>query len=98
MIRSTQVTPNGTAVRKRDTQLFRNLEAIGAEAKFLAELAAQDRVEDVVVNTNGRIWVKRTGIGYRPEGVFEGQVKSILNRLASHREIRFGCDNPVLET
>ena len=53
-----------------DTQEIRQLEAVREDAGLLWKHLQEPDVTDVVVNADGKVWVKRAGTGFSDAGLF----------------------------
>jgi type IV secretion system protein VirB11 len=57
------------------------------------------RTEDVVLNPNGRLWVKRQGGGFACAGeMFAAQAQAAIGTIAAQRGTVVNYDRPILET
>jgi type IV secretion system protein VirB11 len=76
-----------------ETKLKREL----GEAILL--LLADERTEDVLLNPDGRLWIKRLGEGFVHAGeMHPAQVASALSTIAAWRGTVLNHNNPILET
>lgn len=65
----------------------------------LLSLLADDRTEDILLNPDSSLWVKRIGEGFRSLGsVPRGQAASALSTIAAWRGTVLNHDHPILET
>jgi Flp pilus assembly CpaF family ATPase len=65
----------------------------------LVDLLSDPRTLDVVVNSDGAIWVNHLGSGFGRVGEFDAQRSMLLLRgIATIRDIHFDHDHPILET
>ena len=82
-----------------DTQEIRQLEAIREDAGVLWRHLQEPDVTDVVVNADGKVWVKRAGIGFADAGIFPPQAtKRLLLQIASIKQVEFNHRHPILQT
>src|SRR4051794_13138480 len=57
------------------------------------------RTEDVVLNPDGRLWVKRQGLGFAVAGeMFAAQAQAAIGTIAAQRGTVANYDRPILET
>ncbi|MBL8211172.1 MAG: Flp pilus assembly complex ATPase component TadA [Bryobacterales bacterium] len=73
------------------------------DAKLRRELgltALDDpRTEDIVLNPDGRLWVKRQGMGFAVAGeMFAAQAQAAIGTIAAQRGTVANYDRPILET
>src|SRR5438552_1174881 len=60
---------------------------------------ADPRTEDIVLNPDSLLWIKRLGEGFYPVGeVSLGQAASALHTIAAWRGTILNHDRPILET
>ena len=65
----------------------------------LLALLAEDRTEDVLLNPDGSLWVKRLGEGFNRVGeMIPAQTSSALSTIAAWRGTVLNHSNPILET
>lgn len=65
----------------------------------LLSLLADDRTEDILLNPDSSLWVKRIGEGFRCLGSVQGgQAASALSTIAAWRGTVLNHDHPILET
>ena len=82
-----------------DTQEIRQLEAVREDAGLLWRHLQEPAVTDVVVNADGKLWVKRAGAGFTDEGLFPPQAtKRLLLQIASIKQVEFNHRHPILQT
>jgi len=61
-------------------------------------LDSQGTVEDILLNADGRLWVKQTGLSYEPFGTMTPtQARSLLSTVASMRNTEVTRHSPILE-
>lgn len=57
------------------------------------------RTEDIVLNPDGRLWVKRQGVGFAFNGeMFAAQAQAAIGTIAAQRGTVANYDRPILET
>lgn len=57
------------------------------------------RTEDIVLNPDGRLWVKRQGMGFAVAGeMFAAQAQAAIGTIAAQRGTVANYDRPILET
>ena len=82
-----------------DTQEVRQLEAVREDAGLLWKHLQERDVTDVVVNADGKVWVKRTGAEFSDAGLFAPQTtKRLLLEIASIKQVEFNHRHPILQT
>jgi len=82
-----------------DTQEIRQLEAVRGDAGLLWQHLQEPDVTDVVVNADGKVWVKRAGLGFADAGLFPPQAtKRLLLQIASIKQVEFNHRHPILQT
>ncbi len=65
----------------------------------LLALLTEDRTEDVLLNPDGSLWVKRLGEGFNRVGeMIPAQASSALSTIAAWRGTVLNHSNPILET
>lgn len=65
----------------------------------ILELLADDRTEDIVLNPNSDLWVKRMGQGFERVGEMPAtQAASALNTIAAWKGTVLNHERPILET
>lgn len=85
--------PNNEQEQRYKAKLERELGGL-----VLAHLA-DPRTEDIVLNPDSILWVKRFGEGFYPVGVMPpSQATSALNTIAAWRGTTLHHDRPILET
>ena len=63
------------------------------------ELLSDDRTEDIVLNPDSALWVKRMGMGFQHVGEMPpAQAASALNTIAAWKGTVMNHERPVLET
>jgi Flp pilus assembly CpaF family ATPase len=86
-------------LQSSDSQEQRVLASLGSEARILLELVEQPRVEDVVVNPDGTLWINKTGEGFTQHGRFaQAKLEYVLRQIAHIQGLEFSSQHPVLET
>jgi type IV secretion system protein VirB11 len=66
---------------------------------IILHLLNDDRTEDIVLNPDSSVWVKRMGLGFQPVGeISPTQAASALNTIAAWKETVMNHDRPILET
>lgn len=82
-----------------DTQEVRQLEAVREDAGLLWRHLQEPDVTDVVVNGDGKVWVKRARVGFADAGLFPPQAaKRLLLQIASIKQVEFNHRHPILQT
>ena len=82
-----------------DTQDERQANNLARLSGPLEELLLDRRTLDVVVNSDGRLWVNRPGEGFARAGEFDThRSKLLLRGIATMRGIRFDHEHPIIET
>jgi type IV secretion system protein VirB11 len=85
------MSPEGEKRKRLEDKLRREL---GARVVTLLE-----GVEDVLLNADGRLWVKRTGSDYCEGGSLDAALaKSAMGTIASMQGTEITHDWPILET
>lgn len=82
-----------------DTQEIRQLEAVREDAGLLWRHLQEPEVTDVAVNADGKVWVKRAGVGFQDAGWYSPQAtKRLLLQIASIKQVEFNHRHPILQT
>jgi type IV secretion system protein TrbB len=82
-----------------ETQERRSLATLEQEAASLIRYAALPDVEDIVVNSDGQLWINWQGNGFKHETIFPSlKSRLILTEIAAIRRLPFSYKEPVLET
>lgn len=82
-----------------DTQEIRQLEAVREDAGLLWKHLQEPDVTDVVVNADGKVWVKCAGAGFGDAGLFPPQAtRRLLLQIASIKQVEFNHRHPILQT
>src|SRR5689334_1533024 len=88
---------NGLAHDEQHTRLEAKLKRELGET--VLELLADDRTEDIVLNPDSALWVKRMGEGFQCIGEMPpAQAASALNTIAAWKGTVMNHERPVLET
>jgi type IV secretion system protein VirB11 len=88
---------NGLAHDEQHTRLEAKLKRELGET--VLELLADDRTEDIVLNPDSALWVKRMGEGFQCVGEMPpAQAASALNTIAAWKGTVMNHERPVLET
>lgn len=67
--------------------------------ELILNALADDRTEDVVLNPDSRVWVKRQGEGFSCVGEMPPtQAQTAIGTIAAHRGTVVNYDRPILET
>src|SRR3989442_3390438 len=79
--------------QRYDTKLKRELGAL-----LLSHLR-DPRTEDILLNPDSVLWIKRLGEGFSPVGeMASAQATSALNTLAAWKGVSVNHENPIIET
>jgi P-type conjugative transfer ATPase TrbB len=82
-----------------DTQEIRQFEAVREDAGLLWKYLQEPDVTDVVVNADGKVWIKRAGAGFSEVGAFPPHAtKRLLLQIASIKQVEFNHRHPILQT
>jgi type IV secretion system protein TrbB len=88
-----QTAPEIEKRRRLEEKLRREL-----GSPIVTLLDSQSAVEDILLNADGRLWVKQTGSHYEPFGtMMPTQARSLLSTIASMRGTEVSRISPILE-
>lgn len=77
----------------------RGIDKLRRELGPVATLLGDNRIEDICLNPDGRVWVKRLGAGYVHEcDLSSTAAESAIGTMAAIRKAVVNHDNPILET
>jgi len=67
--------------------------------ELVLRMLSDESTEDIVLNPDGTLWVKKMGSGFQPAGVMPpAQAASALNTIAAWKGTVLNHEHPILET
>jgi type IV secretion system protein TrbB len=90
---------NFATVHKNETHQRLDVKLRRELGEVVVELLADENVEDVLLNPDSSLWVKRIGGDFNPVGFMAPETAmSALSTVAAWRGTVLNHDNPILET